>query len=216
MSLMLKILLALIILFLILLLSEYLWRTKRIRGEAGRKFTHISVGTFVAFWPMFLSFNTIKLFCLALLVVVLISKKFNIFRSIHGVERISFGEALFAVGILLSAIFAQSNWIFTIAILHLSLADGLAGLIGNNYGKRIYMVLSNKRSFIGTSIFWLISVLLVNIFVLSNGNSGIDHVVLILTLPISATLVENLSLYGTDNVSVPLFVVLMLNHAFGG
>ena len=46
--------LAVSVVFAILAFSELGWRRFWLKGEVGRKFVHISVGTFVAFWPYFL------------------------------------------------------------------------------------------------------------------------------------------------------------------
>jgi len=42
-------LLSVLIIFCILLMSEFGWRKRRFNNEFGRKFVHIAVGSFVAF-----------------------------------------------------------------------------------------------------------------------------------------------------------------------
>src|SRR5574338_1336280 len=111
----------------IILLAEVLWRRKSRRStEASRKFVHILTGIYIAFWPLFLSFYQIQLLCVVLLAGVVVSKRLKIFRTIFGVRRFTHGEALFPLGLLVAASFADSGWVYLAAVLHLTLADGLA------------------------------------------------------------------------------------------
>ena len=51
--------LALLAVLALLLFAEYIARTRNIHTELTRKFVHMSVGTFVAFWPFFSSWHEI-------------------------------------------------------------------------------------------------------------------------------------------------------------
>ena len=84
---MIKIILALGPILLMLVVSEYFWRKKLVRGESSRKLLHIIIGAYVATWPAFLSFSTIQNISAAFLVVVLLSQRFNIFKAINDVKR---------------------------------------------------------------------------------------------------------------------------------
>ncbi len=205
--------LSIVAVFVVLMLGEWLWRTHRLSGEFGRKFIHITVGTFVAFWPFYMSFSSIQLISLAFLLVVLSSRYLNIFKSVHTIERKSWGDALFAVGIGLAAFFTNSAWIFAAAILHLSLADGLAAVIGKHYGKSSeYTVLGYTKSVVGTTTFLITSVAIL-ILALSHGGAGVSVVSpLLIWVPISAVILENFGIYGLDNIFVPLLIVGVLSQ----
>src|SRR5882757_6771805 len=110
--------------FVILCLSEYGWRRGYMTSEVGRKFVHITVGSFVAFWPFFLSWNQIRLLSLGFLVVVGISKYFRVFRAIHSVQRPTWGELYFALSVGLVTLVTHNKWIYMAALLQMSLADG--------------------------------------------------------------------------------------------
>lgn len=198
--------------FVLLVLSEWLWRSKRLRGELGRKFIHITVGSFVAFWPFYMSFHYIELLSIAFLIVVLGSRYFNVFKAIHAIDRRSWGDMLFAVGVGLSAALTQSPWIFAAAILHLSLADGLAAVIGTHFGKdNQYTVLGHTKSWAGTATFFILSVC---ILILATGlgtTTGQVNFMLLVWLPAAATVVENFGAFGLDNVLVPLLIVAALS-----
>src|SRR6266705_6252790 len=91
--------LAVLFVFCVLLIAEYASRAKRIHAELTRKFVHILVGAFVAFWPFFLTWREIELLSLAFFIAVALSIKFNIFRSIHAVKRNMLGGLVFAMTI---------------------------------------------------------------------------------------------------------------------
>jgi phytol kinase len=201
--------LAVLVVLTLLLISEYLWRVKRIHSEFTRKFIHITVGTFVAFWPFFLTWYSIEWLSLAFLVVVSTSKVLMIFHSIHSIERKTRGEALFAIAVGLMAIVTHEPWIFMVAILHLSLADGLAAIIGTKYGKRgRYSVFGHTKSILGTVTFWLVSLTILSVFVVVHGPHHLWPI--LIWMPPLAALVENIGIQGTDNVLVPLLVAVVL------
>jgi len=194
--------------FLILVFAEYLSRYRGVHSELTRKFVHMAVGTFVAFWPFFMSWGNIQLLSLAFFVVVSMSLKFNIFRSIHAVDRNMVGEMLFAAVIGVLALISTSQWIFMAAMLHLSLGDGLAAIVGLGWGdKNQYKIWGSTKSRVGTIAFAVTSVIITIIYVIGSGNGGIAVVVL---LPLLATLAENLAVRGTDNLVMPLLVAFVL------
>src|SRR5687768_7405496 len=123
-----------LVVFVVLILAEYLARYKRVHSEVTRKIVHILVGVFVAFWPFFLTWGQIQILSLAFILVIAVSVKLNIFKAIHAVERNTSGEILFALSMLILATFAQNQFIFMTAMLCLSLADGLAAVIGKKFG----------------------------------------------------------------------------------
>lgn len=199
----------------ILIVSELLCRTKVIGDETARKVVHISVGSFVAFWPYFMTWHEIQLMSLAFFVVVLVSLKVNFFHSIHNVKRKTWGELCFPVGIGLSALIAPPSLIFTAAILHLSLADGFAAIIGLRYGMlHKYTIRNYTKTVAGTISFFVIStVIVLGTVVASQNGLSWPLLPLLVWLPLAATLVENLAVAGTDNVFVPLLVIAVLQLA---
>lgn len=207
---MLRLLLVVVVVFLLLLIVEYLWRVKKYRSEFTRKFIHITVGTFAAFWPWILSWNQIEILALAFLVVIVASRALTIFGSIHLIGRKTVGEILFAVSIGLVAFIAHDRLIFATAIMQMSLADGFAAVIGNKYGKKFrYKILGQRKTAAGTLTFWLISLLiLVWYFAVSHAAYAWPT---LLWLPITATFLENIGLRGTDNVLVPVLVASALS-----
>lgn len=199
---------------LILFLSEFLWRTRLFKSaETSRKIVHILVGIYIALWPLFMSFDWIKLLSLLLFFAVYASKRFHVFRSIHSVRRPTYGELLFPLGVLVSAVFAKSGWVYMAAVLHLSVADGLAAIIGVNYIKRFgYKVFGQSKTLIGSFTFYLASLFIIAATMLLDPASYGNNVpYVILLLPVGATFIENIGIYGMDNLLVPAVVIVLLN-----
>lgn len=206
-----NVLVALLIVFVIVNANEVWWRSSKRHNELSRKLVHISVGSFAAFWPFFMGWSQIRLICLAFLVVVLASRLFNVFQSIHAVERRTYGEAFFALGLGATTYLTSSHWVYAAAILQMSLADGLAGLIGVMYGKKSrYLVLGNYNSLAGTTIFAVTSVLIL-VFCNHLGGLGISGLQ-ILNLALIATIIENIASHGLDNFLLPVVAAALITR----
>jgi phytol kinase len=203
-------LLVIFITFCILVYAEWLSRAKEIHAELTRKLVHVAVGSFVAFWPFFLSWRQIQLLSLAFFIVICVSVRWNIFRSIHAVKRNMTGELLFAIVIGLLASISSSKWIFTASMLHLSVADGLAAVIGLGWGDtNSYKVFGRTKSIAGSATFLVCSFcILLAYAVFSNSQTSWFT---ILWLPFAATAAENLAVQGTDNLVMPMLIALVLS-----
>lgn len=197
-------------LFFLLVLSEILWRSKVLRGEPARKLLHIIIGSYVASWAFFLTARHIEFLSALLFVGVAVSHRFKIFHAILDVKRKTWGDLFYALGIGLTAFLSQSPWIFAVAILHMSIGDGLAGLIGAKYGKGgQYRILGQRKSLAGSFAFAVSSLIILAIIVPGPLHIALGPVALV--LPITATLAENLGVYGSDNITVPLLLTITLN-----
>jgi len=196
--------------FCILVGAEYLSRAKQIHTELTRKLVHVAVGSFVAFWPFFLSWRSIQLLSLAFFIVICISIKLNIFRSIHAVERNVMGELLFAIVIGVLAVICTNPWVFMAAMLHLSLADGLAAVIGLGWGDtNTYKVFGRTKSIAGTVAFIAVSFGILVVYAAFAHSS--TSLATIFWLPFLAGITENIAVYGTDNLVMPLLIASVLS-----
>jgi phytol kinase len=199
-------------LLLLLLLTEYLWQKKHLHVESARKIIHISSGVFIAFWPLWMSWNAIIAVCALMFLVILISRQFKIFNSIHGVSRLTRGELLYPLGIGLAAYIAPSTAFFWIAVLNLALADGLAAVVGNKFGIfNGYSILGHKKSVAGTMACFVVSSAVFSAGIYAG--SFVDYFPFfqaVILFPLIITGLENISWYGLDNLTVPLGVILLL------
>lgn len=207
---MLALLQAVLAIFFVLVFAEILWRLKILESEHSRKLVHILVGTFAATWAFYLDISQILLLSAAMFLVVLVSRLLGIFSAIHSVKRKTWGELFFPLGIALCALLADSPWVFMAAILHVSIADGLAAIIGRRYIRSHgYKVLGQQKTWVGSLAFFNTSLLIVIAVVLLVPELQFLPVVMLL-VPVLATAAENLGLYGSDDLLVPLIVTLLL------
>lgn len=207
-------LIALCVIATLLVVSEYLWRKKIIAGEYGRKLVHMSMGLFIASWPYFLTMGTIRFISCAAILTLIISRKFKIFHAIHDVRRRTYGELLYPLSILMIAVFAQADWVFAVAVLFVALADGMAAVIGKKWGKTLtYNIAGTKKSVVGTLTYILFAYICLGVGMIIGGKETISvHPVLVfVVLPAVSASLEAISPYGSDNITAPLFVVLVLN-----
>lgn len=199
---------------IILISAEILWRYKHVPIELSRKFVHMSVGAFVAYWPWVLTWWQIRAIAVAFVVGVVISKHFKLFKAIHNVNRTNIGEIAFAVGILLATFIAKTPWQFTLAVLLMAIADGLAALVGSRYikvaGQR-YRIFGCDKTWAGSLTFFATSCLIiwgVTYFLVSPAAADLMYAAII-PIALILTVIEACSSYGVDNISVPLTVILL-------
>jgi dolichol kinase len=215
---MLAVILCLAGVFGLLVIAEILWHYKILKGEDQRKFTHISVGTFAAFWPWLISWHSIQLIAVAMTIVVLINRPYQWFhiRGIKKKERETYGDLLVAPAILLITLLTTTKIFFTLAILHMSLADGLAAVVGTRYGLNWrYKVYHQVKTVVGSMAFWFVSICILAPGLLY-AHDLIDYnhyLIVLLALPPVLTIVENVAGMGLDNIFVPLAVIMALQIA---
>ncbi len=194
--------------FLILFGSELWWRKHITHGEFSRKFVHITVGSFVAFWPFFLTWNQIRLLSVGFLVVVGISKYFRLFRAIHSVQRPTMGELYFALAVGAVTIMTHDKWIYATALMQMSLADGFAAVMGVRFGRQSYLVFAHRKTLVGSLTFFATSLAILFAYTqLAVVHMGVAFMVSTAAL---AALMENLGVAGLDNLLVPVIIAAVL------
>lgn len=200
---------AVLVVFVLLVTSELYWRSHDMHSEVSRKFIHITVGSFVAVWPFFLSWGQIQLLSVAFMVAVGISKYLNFFQAIHSVQRPTGGELFFAAAVGLTTLITDDPYIFAAAILHMSLADGLAAIIGTRYGKNnSYMIKGHGKSLAGSAMFVVASLCILTGYGILAG--AVLLPLTLLAIAFSTAFIENVGIYGSDNLLVPLLVAATL------
>ncbi|MGG6239568.1 diacylglycerol/polyprenol kinase family protein [Nodosilinea sp. AN01ver1] len=189
--------------------AEGLRRTANLDTEVTRKIVHIGAGHVIllAWWlhtPAWMGIAASVVFS----GVALLSYRLPILPGINGVGRNSLGTFFYAISIgVLTAIF-WPLWLpqyAAIGILVMTWGDGLAALIGQNFGRHPYKVLGNQKSWEGSLTMALAS-FLVCLLVLGATAGFTTGAVwgTALVVAIASTLLETLSFYGLDNLTVPL------------
>ncbi len=203
---------SLIVVGLILLVNQYLWKREVIRGEASRKLAHIAIGSFIATWPIYMSWGEVQLSLLIGLAGAVVVRQFVIFPSIFDVKRRSFGDIAAPIIILVAAFLEPTKTIFAVTVLHIAFADGMAALIGSRFGhKTAYNIMKQKKSFVGTAAFYACSIVIMTTAAIFKPTIDTSTIIMyIVVIPFAATLMENISPRGLDNIFVPAVVIALL------
>jgi dolichol kinase len=213
---MLAVILSLFAILAVLLLDEYLWRRKIIHGELKRKLVHIAVTSFVAFWPWFMGWKTIQLIGIAMVLVLLVNRQIKVLHYLGGIRQQTYGDVFLALSITTTALITDEKIFFAVAMLHVALADGFAAMIGTKYGRKwSYKVFGQTKTVFGSMTFWIVSLCILGICLLpAHSLIPFSHYALLLILlPPILTATENLAVWGTDNLAIPIIVLTALQIA---
>lgn len=194
--------------------SEAWKRTGRPAPESTRKLVHIGAGLLALPLPwIFHSHFTILAMALFFTLTLTFTRRRGHLHSVHGVERVSLGEMIYPLAIYLSFVMTASQGhreLFPIPILALALADAVAGLVGIRYGRHIFHLFGQRRSLEGSLAFLLTCTICSFVVLAASGiDAGTAAGVAVVTGIVGAAL-EAVSVYGTDNVTVPVGVSAVL------
>ncbi len=193
---------------IILILAEALNRFAKVDPEMSRKVVHIGTGNVIilAWWLEIPAWIGITAGIISA-AIALISYRLPILPSVNSVGRKSLGTFFYAVsiGILIGWFWSiQRPEYAALGILIMAWGDGLAAIIGQNFGKHPYHVWGMKKSWEGSMTMCLVSYAVCSLILLVvQGNIWQTWVVPI-PVALAATLLETLSKVGLDNLTVPL------------
>lgn len=194
--------------FLIILIAWLVSRFTPTQTEIIRKIVHIGSGNVIllAWWFHIPAYVGISAAILAGLISV-ISYFVPVLPGINSVGRQSLGTFFYAVsiGILVGYFwYLHKPEYAALGILIMAWGDGLAALIGQRFGKHKYYLFGVNKSWEGSLTMTVVSYLVsVIILLAARGNSWQIWLVSAL-VSILATLLESVSFWGIDNLTVPI------------
>lgn len=210
MSLMLKFILLSLSGLAVLSVSEFIRKRVGVHNEYSRKTYHVVHALIIGVAPFLVSYKTIILFELFLMLEMLIIRRYKLLPWLYDVGRISWGDLFTVAGVVLVALLKPDPWVFLAAMLHLGLADSIAALVGKRYGRGTrYQVFGHEKSLVGSLAFLVTSILII-VCVLAFTPLQIHPLYALAILAPLVTLSENLSIFGSDNFIIPVVVVLAL------
>lgn len=201
--------LGLVIAFLaaVIVLAEVLNRIMTSEVELTRKVVHIGAGNviLIAWWFHIPAWMGIGAAAIAA-IIALVSYFVPILPSINSVGRKSLGTFFYAVsmGILIAAFFPQAPAYAAIGILTMAWGDGMAALIGQDFGRHPYQVFGSTKSWEGSLTMAAVSYFICwSILLVTQGHLWQIWLISLLISAI-ATSLEAISKLGVDNLTVPL------------
>jgi len=192
----------------LLLVASLLNRSGSNSSEVVRKVVHIGTGNLILFawWLHIPAIVSVGASILASIVTFL-SYYLPLLPGINSVGRKSLGTFFYAVsiGILVA-------WFWTInqpqyavlGILVMTWGDGLAALIGQKFGTHPYKIWGNQKSWEGSGTMALASFIVSSSIFLSVQGNNWQTWLVSLVVALLATILEAFSVYGIDNLTVPL------------
>lgn len=213
---MLSLIFTIVVLVLILIAEEVAWKRRILHDEYQRKFIHMATGAFMAFWPWIINWTEIEILTAVGVTSALVYKRVNIFSGLGAIRSNGYGHITHPLAVLITASLTHQKIFFCLAVLNMALADGMAAIIGNWFGKNWrYKVFDQTKTVLGTMAFWLTSMLIfgVGALFIKDQISFANYCLLLILAPPALALIENLGVFGFDNVMIPLAVLLALNLA---
>ncbi|MBO9617098.1 MAG: hypothetical protein J7619_30705 [Dyadobacter sp.] len=195
-------------------LAELLYHFGKVRAEWTRKIVHIGTGLLTLLFPVVLVSHWQVLFlCASFLVILLASLRFGWLPSINAIDRFSYGSILFPMIVyLLFVVFQMMGKgliVFYLPILVLAICDPVAALVGKRFPFGKYRIMGGGKSVSGSLAFFASAVLVTGITI-SAFNDTHSGLLLILLVPVIATIAEALGVKGMDNFTIPASVVSTL------
>lgn len=182
------------------------------QGEYARKFVHITVGTAVAFLPLFLSWHLVQLVGIVSIVFIVTARYTGLIKSWYDIERSSWGDITGPASLIALSLFEPSRLLFAAACLHIALADGFAAIVGKNLGKtNQYKVFGYTKSIAGTLTFFLISMVIMAGVVAFGGANASVSILAFVSIPLITAAIENIAVAGVDNMLITGTIVLLFS-----
>lgn len=215
-------------------IAEVMYHKMRVPIEITRKFVHMGTGFVCLSFPFFLSTHWSVLFLtLSFVLILVLSMKYRLLKSINAVRRTTRGAFLFPIIIYfmfwIYAIYGQHNFkavglehgeysrfsmggtiYYFLPILVLTISDPLAALFGKKWPLGKYSVMGNKKTVIGSTAFFASAFLISILFVMPNVVNLQWGLIICLAVAISSTIVEALCRKGFDNFLIPISVTFCL------
>jgi dolichol kinase len=178
---------------------ELFKRRAAVPRELARKIVHIGSGVLSAPLAYILSDGEIVVLASLFVVAMAVSRRVHLLTAVHDVDRESYGELLFPLGVAILAALHPEAWEFAYALLVLALADGAAALAGMRFGRRKLPV--GGKSIVGSLTFFAVA------FGVGLFFAPLGPCVLV---AFAATIAESLLTRGFDNVVLPVLAGVLI------
>ena len=177
--------------------------------ELSRKIVHIGTGPVLPLAWFFQVPVSLAVPCAVVVTLIaLINHRWNLLPAVEDVGRNSYGTVAYGIAIclLLILFWAEHPAAACAGVLVMAFGDGLAGLIGRAVHSPNWSVLDQRKSLIGTATMALTTagVLVVLVLVTQSPLAPL-RLLAVCTLAVG---LEQMSVWGIDNLSVPLGVGL--------
>jgi phytol kinase len=202
--------------FAIIGLAEGLRRWRGYGISFTRKVIHIGVG--MMSWGLHVLFDTPWFFvaaCVAFMGINFLDWRYGFFASMASQDESNLGTVYFpfAAGVVALS-FWQQPPLMVAALMPLTWGDGLAPVVGQRYGRHAYFVKNHKRTLEGSAGFFVAGFLFTWLALwLIPGAPDISAATAVLPaliITITTALVEAVSIWGLDNLTITAVAIIIL------
>ncbi len=184
--------------------AEAATRRWKLAPEQSRKLAHVSSGVTAACLPLVMSFRAVVVLALLFVPFMVVSRRVGLFPAVHGVERETWGEVWFPLGVLLAAALFPHEVPYAFGVLVMGLSDAAASAVGLRWGRRAYRLLGAHKTYAGSAAFLAVTVVLATGALATGGDLTAASVPAILAIAAALTVVEGAAGGGVDNVLLPV------------
>ena len=179
--------------------------------ELLRKIIHIGVGPLIPLAKFLeINQNLAQYIAAVISILVLFNYVYRLFPIIEDIDRKSFGTLFYCLSlfILISFFWDKDPSSLFAGVFIMTFGDGLAGLLGKNFKSKKWIIFNQKKSLIGTTTMFIVSLIIVG----SLAYFGSHQISFFLPLiALLATIVEQFSIAGIDNLFVPIVSAIAFN-----
>jgi len=216
------VIISILFVFAVIFISEAIRKLKGLSVEFTRKFVHIGV----SHWWI-IAMLLIKNIWYALIPPILFvavnfySYKTNLFKSMERQEKNSdLGTVYFPVALILLILLTWEKgllggdykYIGALGIMVMGYGDGLAAVIGKNFGKYKYKIANGTKSIEGSTVMLVFSFLASAVVLISFLGFDLFYIRVSFIVAVFATIIEAVTFKGLDNISVPLSSALLAHY----
>lgn len=202
--------------FAIIGLAEGMRRWRGYGINFTRKVIHIGVG--MMSWGLHFLFDTPWFFivaCVAFVVINYLDWRYGFFASMASKDQNNLGTVYFPIAAgAVALIFWQQPPLMVAALMPLTWGDGLAPVVGRAYGKRAYFVYQHMRTVEGSMGFFVAGLIFtwLALWVIPGvpAITPAEAVAPALVIMLSTTIVEAVSIWGLDNLTITAVAILVL------
>ncbi|MGD9557565.1 MAG: diacylglycerol/polyprenol kinase family protein [Mangrovibacterium sp.] len=204
---------------ILLIFNELNYRRLKIRGEITRKFAHFTATLATVPFPyIFTNHWYVLILAVIFFAVLFFTQHGKQLKSIHDIERKSVGSYLLPLAIYLTFLISvtfHNKFLYILPMLILAVCDPMAAILGmsakKNNGRIQLFGIKTQKTVIGSGAF-LVTSFVISLIALYFHREAFDLKTFWLALMVSAvgTLAELAAWRGSDNLSIPLGVVLVL------
>lgn len=189
--------------------TDYVYIVQGLPSHVTKKIAHFFSGFIALAVPhYFESIWQVALAAMLFLAILYFSEKNHWFPSITGISKNSWGTWLFPIGILFCFSIMKvtdDKLLYFVPMVTLTVSDSLANVLGKKFPYIPYQIFKRKKTILGSFVFFCSTLIICYIYLHNQFSFST-----LFGIAFIASIVEGISIYGLDNITLPVIMVLLL------